>query len=111
MKLAVVLAHLNGRLVARQVHDFLLGQEELVERGVDHGLSSPHVVDRLRPNATNPAPVNHCFLSNFLTYILVAESFFSGFIVKTMEKQTKLILSLGKNRISTIPRGVFSFRK
>ena len=81
-KHAIILAHLNGRLVARQVHDFLLGQEELVERGVDHGLSSPHVVDRLRPNATNLAPVNHCFLSNFLTYILVAEYFFSSFIAR-----------------------------
>ena len=79
---AVILAHLNGRLVTRQVHDFLLGQEELVERSVDHGLSSPHVVDRFRSNATNLAPVNHCFLSDFHTYILLAVPFFSGFVAR-----------------------------
>ena len=42
---------------------------------------------------------------------IIVGPFYSDFIDKTMKCEEKLILSLGKNRISTIPRAVFSFGK
>ena len=71
----VVSSHLSGRAVSGDVHDHLLGQEQLVESDVDEGFPRPSVVRLLLVDPAYFTPVIERFLNDFGTDIDTGEPF------------------------------------